>query len=104
MRRGEIWWADTGAGGDRPVLVLTRDPVASSIGGVVVASLTTTIRGVLSELELGPADGIDQECVVNFDNINTLARNAFRRHQSTLSDATMDTACDRIADALGCRR
>ena len=36
MQRGEIWFAAT-PGGDRPVLVLTRDPVADRIGSVVVA-------------------------------------------------------------------
>ena len=39
MRRGEVWFAAT-PGGDRPVLVLTRDPVAARIGAVVVAALT----------------------------------------------------------------
>jgi mRNA interferase MazF len=42
MRRGEIWFAAT-PGGDRPVLVLTRDPVAGRIGSVVVAALTRTV-------------------------------------------------------------
>ena len=37
MQRGEIWFAAT-PGGDRPVLVLTRDPVADRIGSVVVAA------------------------------------------------------------------
>jgi hypothetical protein len=52
--RGEIWFAAT-PGGDRPVLVLTRDPVAERIGRVVVAALTRTTRGLVSELELTPA-------------------------------------------------
>ena len=39
MQRGEIWFAAT-PGGDRPVLVLTRDPVAARTGSVVVAALT----------------------------------------------------------------
>ena len=39
MRRGEIWFAAT-PGGDRPVLVLTPDPVAARIGAVAVAALT----------------------------------------------------------------
>lgn len=43
MRRGEIWFATT-PGGDRPVLILTRDPVADRIGSVVVAALTRTCR------------------------------------------------------------
>ena len=72
MQRGEIWFAAT-PGGDRPVLVLTRDPVADRIGAVVVASLTRTRRGLVSELELTTAeDGVPTDCVANFDNIHTI--------------------------------
>ncbi|MDH3500296.1 MAG: type II toxin-antitoxin system PemK/MazF family toxin [Acidimicrobiia bacterium] len=102
MRRGEIWWADTGHGGDRPVLVLTRDPVADRIGGVVVAALTSTVRGLLSELAVGVDDGLDRDGVVSFDNINTLRRSAFRRRAATLSDAQMQQACRALNAALGC--
>ena len=102
MRRGEIWFADVGRGGDRPVLVLTRDPVADRIGAVVVAHLTTTIRGLTSELPLGPADGLKRECVVSFDNLHTLPRSSFRRHVATLRASRLAEACDRLADALGC--
>ena len=49
MQRGESWFAST-PGGDRPVLALTRDPVADRIGSVVVAALTRTVRGLVSEL------------------------------------------------------
>src|SRR3954466_828404 len=74
MQRGEIWFAAT-PGGDRPVLVLTRDPVADRIGSVVVAALTRTSRGLVSELVLTPAeDGVPSDCVVNFDNLHTLSR------------------------------
>ena len=55
MHRGEVWFAAV-PGGDRPVLVLTRDPVADRIGAVVVAALTRTRRGLVSELELTTAD------------------------------------------------
>jgi mRNA interferase MazF len=71
MQRGEIWFAAT-PGGDRPVLVLTRDPVADRIDSVVVAALTRTRRHLVSELELSvAADGVPSDCVVNFDNIHT---------------------------------
>jgi mRNA interferase MazF len=74
MLRGEIWFATT-PGGDRPVLVLTRDPVADRIGSVVVAALTRTRRGLVSEVELSPqVDGVPTDCVANFDNIHTLAQ------------------------------
>lgn len=76
--RGEIWWVAT-PGGDRPVLVLTRAPVADRIGAVVVAACTRTVRGASSELALGTDDGMPEPCVASFDNLHTLRRSMFRR-------------------------
>jgi mRNA interferase MazF len=102
MQRGEIWFAAT-PGGDRPVLVLTRDPVADRIGSVVVATLTRTVRGLVSELELTARDdGLPTDCVVNFDNIHTIPRDVFRRPVVQLSPARMSQACQRLRDATGC--
>lgn len=101
MQRGEIWFAET-PGGDRPVLVLTRDPVADRIGAVVVAALTRSRRGLVSELVLTPADGVPTESVVNFDNIHTLPRDAFRRRVTTLPPPRMADACRTLQAAMGC--
>lgn len=102
MRRGEVWFAAT-PGGDRPVLVLTRDPVADRIGSVVVAALTRTNRGLVSELELrADRDGVPTDCVVNFDNVHTIARTALRRRVTTLSPARVAEACRVQAAATGC--
>ncbi len=102
MRRGEIWFAGT-PGGDRPVLVLTRDPVADRIGAIVVAALTRTQRGLVSELALTPEqDGVPTECVVNFDNLHTIRRSAFRRRVTALSKRRMSMACRSLRDAVGC--
>jgi len=102
MVRGEIWWAAT-PGGDRPVLVLTRDPLADRIGAVVVAACTRTVRGVRSELSLGPGDGMPEPCVASFDNLHTLRRSLFRRPITRLSPQRMEEACRTVAAALGCR-
>jgi mRNA interferase MazF len=102
MLKGEVWFAST-PGGDRPVLVLTRDPVADRIGSVVVAALTRTRRGLVSELVLTPTDdGVPTECVVNFDNIHTVPRSAFRRRVTLLSAPRMAQACRAFRDAVGC--
>ena len=101
MVRGEVWWAATPAG-DRPVLILTRDPVADRIGAVVVVALTRTIRGLMSELPLGVEDGLPEACVASFDNIHTLRRHTLRRRICRLSDARMDEACRILQAALGC--
>jgi mRNA interferase MazF len=102
MKRGEIWFAAT-PGGDRPVLVLTRDPVAERIGSVVVAALTRTKRDLVSELALTAAgDGLPSDCVVNFDNLHTIPRAVFRRRVAMLSAQRMAQACRALRDAVGC--
>ena len=101
MQRGEIWFAAT-PGGDRPVLVLTRDPVADRIGAVVVAALTRTRRGLVSELSLTTADGVPTNSVVNFDNIHTLPRELLRRKVTTLPPPRMAEACRVLQAATGC--
>ncbi|MBM3658307.1 MAG: type II toxin-antitoxin system PemK/MazF family toxin [Actinobacteria bacterium] len=102
MRRGEIWFAET-PGGDRPVLVLTRDPVADRVGSVVVAALTRTERGLVSELALTPeVDGVPTPCVVSFDNLHTVPRHRFRRRVAALSPARMRRACEALRAATDC--
>jgi mRNA interferase MazF len=102
MQRGEVWFAAT-PGGDRPVLVLTRDPLADRIGSVVVAGLARTQRGLVSEMPLARMrDGVPSDCVVSFDNIHTLPRSAFRRRVTQLSAARMAEACRVMAAATGC--
>jgi len=102
MQRDDVWFATT-RGGGRPVLVLTRDPVAARIGSVVVAALTKTRRGLVSELDLSAAtDGVPSDCVVNFDNLHTLPREAFRRKVTSLSGPRLAAACRVLAAATGC--
>jgi mRNA interferase MazF len=102
MQRGEVWFAAT-PGGDRPVLVLTRDPVADRTGAVVVAALTRTRRVLVSELELTQAgDGVPTDCVANFDNVHTLPRASFRKRITALSPARMAEACRVLHAATGC--
>ena len=101
MQRGEIWFAAT-PGGDRPVLVMSRDPVADRISSVVVAALTRTRRGLVSELELTKADGVPTDSVVNFDNIHTIPRQTLRRRVTALPPARMAEACRVLKAATGC--
>jgi len=101
MKHGEVWFAAT-PGGDRPVVVLTRDPVAGRIGSVVVAALTRTRRGLVSEVHLTPADGVPTECVVNFDNLHTIPRDRFHRRVTQLPPARIAEACRALAESAGC--
>jgi mRNA interferase MazF len=73
------------------------------MGSVVVAAVTRTVRGLVSELPLtAHDDGVPTDCVVNFDNIHTIRRDVFRRHVVRLSPVRMSQACRCLIDATGC--
>lgn len=83
--------------------MLTRDPIADRIGSILVAALTRTVRGLVSELELtATVDGVPTDCVVSFDNLHTLPRDPIRRRIVQLGPRRMAQACQRMRDATGC--
>lgn len=63
--RAEVCWLELEQEGRRPVVVLTRDEAVPRLRNVVVALLTRTIRGIDTEVELGPEDGMPVACVVS---------------------------------------
>jgi mRNA interferase MazF len=63
----------------RPVLILTRELVRPHLDRVTVAPITTTIRGLSTEVPLGPANGLDHPCVISCDNIVTVPKSALGR-------------------------
>lgn len=64
----------------RPVLVLTRDIVRPHMNRVTVAPITTTVRGLSTEVPVGPANGLDRVGVVSCDNIVTVPGATLGRH------------------------
>ena len=63
----------------RPVVVLTRELVRPHMARLAVAPITTTVRGLSTEVPVGPANGLDHACVVSCDNIVTVPRSALGR-------------------------
>jgi mRNA interferase MazF len=73
VARGEIYWADLGPpAGRRPVCVLTRDPAIEVLRTVTCAPITRTRRGIRSEVDVGPEQGLPEVSAVNCDNILTI--------------------------------
>lgn len=58
----------------RPVLVLTREEVRAVRALVTVAPITTTVRGLRSEVLVGARNGLDRDSAVNLDLITTVPR------------------------------
>ena len=63
----------------RPALVLTREIVRPRLRWVTVAPVTSTARGLSTEVRVGPANGLDHESVVSCDNVTTVPAEALRR-------------------------
>jgi mRNA interferase MazF len=102
-RRGEVWFADVPGDKHRPVLVLTRDPMGRLLHSVVCAPITSRIRGLATEVAVGPEAGLVAASVANFDNTFLLSRSRLVRRLGRASVSTMEQACTAIETALGCR-
>ncbi|WP_067653366.1 type II toxin-antitoxin system PemK/MazF family toxin [Nocardia harenae] len=63
----------------RPVLVLTRDQVRPYMTSVTVAPITSTIKGLSTEVPLDQRNGLDDACVVSCDNIRTVPSKSLGR-------------------------
>ncbi|HUG87051.1 MAG TPA: type II toxin-antitoxin system PemK/MazF family toxin [Euzebya sp.] len=100
--RGEVWWADVPGDKVRPVLVLTRERFIDRLRAVLVAPVTTTVRGIPTEVELGPGDGLPQRCAANFDNLFTLRRDRLRDRITQLRGEDLDRVCEAYRFAAGC--
>ena len=87
---------------ERPVVVLTRGSAIRYLSRVTVAPITSTVRGVPSEVSLGPDDGMKQPCAVNLHNLVTVAQGHIGRRIAQLSENRMQEVCRAMAFALGC--
>jgi len=101
-RRGEVWFAEVPGDKRRPVLILTRDPMGRLLHSVICAPITTTVRGLATEVLVGEEAGLVTGSVANFDNTLLLARTRLVRRLGRASDQTMHAACKALATAAGC--
>lgn len=102
VTRGEIWWVERPGAARRPHLVLTRDSAIPSLNSVVGVPATRTIRGIPSEVELGPEDGMPDRCVLSLDNVRVLRKSYFLERICTLGPEHMAAVCRALARATGC--
>jgi len=75
MYKGEVWWANLPSPiGKRPVVLLSRDEAYSVRNAVTVVEVTSTIRNIPVEVNLGTEDGLPKKCVINLDTIITIRK------------------------------
>jgi mRNA interferase MazF len=103
VRRGELWLyefkpPDKG----RPVLVVTRQEVIGLLSTVMVAPITSTVRGAPSEVVLGIEEGLKGRPAVNLDHVQTVEQARLVRFVGSVSAEAMTRVCSALAIAVGC--
>lgn len=91
--QGEIWWAEA-EDKRRPVLIVTRSEAIPVLRRLVVAPVTRTVRGIRTEIPLGPSQGLTHLSAATFDNLQPIRRSfltervgALRRPRSAICGA-----------------
>ncbi len=84
----------------RPVLILTRELVRPHLRTVTVAPITTTIRGLSSEVAVDAANGLTGPSVVSCDNITTIPADALGKQIGVLLDSQEPALSEAIMAAF----
>ncbi|HEX6293301.1 MAG TPA: type II toxin-antitoxin system PemK/MazF family toxin [Herpetosiphonaceae bacterium] len=102
MNQGDVYWYTFRAPDKRrPVLILTRSSAIPYLTSITVVPITSTIRGIPSQVALTPADGLFNDCAANCDNIQTIQKANLGSFITHLSPAKMRNVRAAIEFALG---
>lgn len=99
--QGEIWWAEA-LDKRRPVLIVTRSQAIPVLDWVLVAPVTRTVRGIPTEVPLGPDQGLDVECAASFDNLQPLRRTFLTERVGAVGPAGQTAICAALSAMADC--
>lgn len=102
VARGELWWGESADEKGRPYLVVSRDAANEVMQRVLVAPVTSRVRGVPSELRVGPDEGLPVESVASFDNLRPFPKGMLTRRLGALADSRRHELCVVAAATLDC--
>lgn len=101
MKRGEVrWYKFKSPDKKRPVVILTRNSILEYLAEVSIAPVTSTIRDIPSEVLLSKQDGMHNDCAVNCDHIQTVAKAKIGSLITTLSKEKLFEIREAISFAL----
>lgn len=100
-RQGEIWWAEAD-GRRRPVLVVTRDEAIEVLSRLLVAPVTTAVRGIPTEIPLGDAEGLPVDCAASFDNLQPVPRALLTERLGRLEPSPREAICLTLGALADC--
>ena len=86
----------------RPVVILTRDSALEYLSTATVAPITSSIRGVPSEVRLDEEDGMKRPCAVNLHNTVTVSQQRLGKRVAHLAPLRMKEVCAALRFSVGC--
>ncbi|MGH2537879.1 MAG: type II toxin-antitoxin system PemK/MazF family toxin [Candidatus Promineifilaceae bacterium] len=102
VERGDVrWYRFAPPDKRRPVLIVTRSAAIGYLNAVTVAPITTTFRGVPSEVRLSADDGLVRDCAANCHNLQTVPKANLGGFVASLSRPRMAEVDRAILFALG---
>ena len=100
--RCEVWWGEAPDAAGRPYLILTRNEAITVLRTVLVAPVTRTIRGIPTEVPLGPSEGLPVESVASLDNILAFPKSLLVRRMGALLATRIHEVCAALDAAFDC--
>ena len=86
----------------RPVVILSRDHAIRHLHTVLVATVTSTIRGLPSEVPVGIDEGLKHASAVNLDHVYTVDKARLGNFLGTLAPEKIRAVCRALTIATGC--
>ena len=103
LNRGEIWsYRFAAPDKRRPVLVLSRQEVIGLLHTVMVAPITSTLRGAPSEVAIGIEAGLKHTSAINLDHVQTIEKARLTHYVGHVTADKMRAVCCALAIAAGC--
>lgn len=84
----------------RPVVILTRELVRPHLTSVTIAPITTTVRGLSTEVPVDAVNGVAQPSVISCDNVTTIPASALGEQIGVLLDRQEQALSEAIRAAF----
>lgn len=97
---GQVWWADLDK--VRPVVILTRARIAPRMRRVLVAPITTTVRGIGTEVALGKNEGVKPGSVASLDNAHLVPVERLVALAGRIDPERWPEFCEAIRKVMSC--
>ena len=102
MRRGDVYWVEFPApAGRRPAVLVSREEAYAVRSRVIVVPLTRTVRGIPTEVQLGPRDGLAHAGVANADEVVTIPKALLGKRIASLGRVRLEELDEALRFALG---